>query len=47
VIICTSEVGMADKEPENVMKICESRLVGFLIFSLSLTVRMILGSEMN
>lgn len=30
VIICTSEVEMADKEPENVMKICESRLVGSL-----------------
>lgn len=47
VIICTSEVGMADKEPENVMKVCESRLVGFFISSLSVVVRMILGSEMN
>lgn len=39
VIICTSELGMADKEPENVMKICESRLVGFLISSLSIIER--------
>lgn len=30
-IIFTSEVGMADEEPENMTKICESRLVGFLI----------------
>lgn len=46
-IISTSEVGMSDKEPENMMKICESRLVRFLISSLSVIVRTILGSEIN
>lgn len=38
-IICTSELGTADKEPENVMKICESRLAGFLISPLSIIER--------
>lgn len=38
---------MADEEPENMTKICESRLAGFLIWSPSVAVKKSLCSEMN